>query len=193
MTHQPKRCRSYGLSLFALLTLVYPEKEKEDRKRKRGNLNVSFIFFFRCIYCFQSNFLFFWWDRYINYCINKKMEKDSLRASNNGATTSRSGGVDGLLRSSSEAARQTTTTTTSDFVPQWGNRKRLRCMKVQAKDDSAAAAQRTTARVDRRVVRADRELGQPGAATNSNHGNGYLNLRHRPCSPPMLPPQRVLR
>lgn len=117
------------------------------------------------------------------------MEKDSLRSSNNGSP-SRSGGAEGLLRSSSEAARQTTT---SDFVLQWGNRKRLRCMKVQVKDDSAATAHRTTARIDRRVVRVDRELGQHGAATNTNHGNGHLNLRHRPCSTPMPPPQRVLR
>ncbi|PKI34712.1 hypothetical protein CRG98_044890 [Punica granatum] len=118
------------------------------------------------------------------------MEKDSLRGSNNG-TPSRAGAGDGLLRSAtSDAARQAQS---SDFVLQWGNRKRLRCMKVQVKDDSAAPAHRTTARVDRRVVRADRDPSQPGTATNTNHGNGYLNLRHRPCSPPMPPPQRVLR
>ncbi|KAK4793424.1 hypothetical protein SAY86_023859 [Trapa natans] len=121
------------------------------------------------------------------------MEKDSLRSSSNG-TPSRSGGAEGLLRSSllEGTVRQTTTT---DFVLQWGNRKRLRCMKVQVKDDSVANAHRTTARVDRRVVRTDRDLGQHGAAsTNTNHGGvGYQNLRHRPCSPPIPPSQRVLR
>ncbi|XP_068653491.1 uncharacterized protein [Aristolochia californica] len=41
-----------------------------------------------------------------------------------------------------------------DFFLQWGNRKRLRCVKVQVKDDSK---EKTTVRVDRRVVRADKD------------------------------------
>nr|CAD1824286.1 unnamed protein product [Ananas comosus var. bracteatus] len=53
---------------------------------------------------------------------------------------------------------------------QWGNRKRLRCVKVHRKDDSAAAAaaadKLTTVaaaaiRVDRRVVRADKDSANP--------------------------------
>ncbi|KAI5312688.1 hypothetical protein L3X38_041862 [Prunus dulcis] len=58
-----------------------------------------------------------------------------------------------LLRASSDAIRRATTS--FDFVLQWGNRKRLRCMKIQVKDkgrdDSDAPVTRTTVRVDRRV------------------------------------------
>ncbi|XP_044463988.1 homeobox protein 10-like isoform X2 [Mangifera indica] len=129
------------------------------------------------------------------------MENSPLRSSNNGTSggitsngRDRSGGDGGLLRASPEMnTRQTIST---DFVLQWGNRKRLRCMKVQVKDDSAAPAHRTTVR----VVRTDKDTSnQPTAATaNSNgsnlHGNGYYsNLRQRPCSPPPPPPQRILR
>ncbi|EPS65349.1 hypothetical protein M569_09428, partial [Genlisea aurea] len=62
-----------------------------------------------------------------------------------------------LLRSETKSPA----TTSSDFVLQWGNRKRLRCMKVQVKDPSlknngsVINGQRATARVDRRVVRSD--------------------------------------
>ncbi|XP_068648321.1 uncharacterized protein [Aristolochia californica] len=41
-----------------------------------------------------------------------------------------------------------------DFFLQWGNRKRLRCVKVQVKDDGT---EKTTVRVGRRVVRADKD------------------------------------
>lgn len=107
------------------------------------------------------------------------------------------GGGDGslLLKASSDTIRQTTTS--SDFVLQWGNRKRLRCMKVQVKDDSSTPVQRTTVRVDRRVVRTDKDSSnQPTTApihTNPNHvhSNGYPNLRQRPSSPQQ--PQRILR
>lgn len=113
------------------------------------------------------------------------MDKDLLRSSNNGST-SKDGG---LLRSSSEINNRPTTS--SDFVLQWGNRKRLRCMKVQVKDNSAAPAHRTTVR----VVRTDKDTSnQPSTATtNHNISNGYFNLRQRLSSPPPPPPQRVLR
>eukprot|EP01018_Ginkgo_biloba_P028311 Gb_16055 [translate_table: standard] len=44
---------------------------------------------------------------------------------------------------------------------QWGNRKRMRCVKVQVKaemDTTAGLMKKTTIRVDRRVVRADKEV-----------------------------------
>ncbi|KAK8654813.1 hypothetical protein V6N13_107411 [Hibiscus sabdariffa] len=129
------------------------------------------------------------------------MEKDSSRSNNNngiGTSTNYSRdrtagagvGVDGgLLRSSSDPAKRTASS--SDFVLQWGNRKRLRCMKIQVKDGHSGQVNRTTVRVDRRVVRADKDSSnQP---TNNNHGNGYFNLRQRPASPQPPPPQRILR
>ncbi|XP_040997436.1 la-related protein Larp4B-like [Juglans microcarpa x Juglans regia] len=111
----------------------------------------------------------------------------------NGRETTGTDGTSLLRPAGSETITQTTS---SEFVLQWGNRKRLRCMKVQVKDnDPTAPAQRTTVRVDRRVVRADKDsLSQPGGG---NHGNGYLNLRQRhpsPQPPPPPPPsQRILR
>ncbi|XP_061374722.1 uncharacterized protein LOC133316941 [Gastrolobium bilobum] len=115
------------------------------------------------------------------------------------------GGGDGslLLRASSDTIRQSAT---SDLVLQWGNRKRLRCMKVvrtdKDKDDSSNPVQRTTVRVDRRVVRTDKDSSnRPTSITNNNNNNnynnhnqsnGYPNLRQRPTSPHQ-PPQRILR
>ncbi|KAL9678019.1 hypothetical protein QQ045_015857 [Rhodiola kirilowii] len=64
----------------------------------------------------------------------------------------------------------TTSSSSPDFVLQWGNKKRLRCMKFQTKPDSSDPAHRTTARVDRRVITID---------------------NRRTASPP--PPHRVLR
>lgn len=148
------------------------------------------------------------------------MEKDHLRINSHGSFVNNNlngrdrTAVDGslLLRARSEAAAVAVATrpqpTPSEFVLQWGNRKRLRCMKVQvkAKDVSAAApAHRTTVRVDRRVVRADKDSivtqnHQASSNHNLNQSNGYLNLRQRPISPqpPVLPPpsapsQRILR
>ncbi|XP_022997649.1 uncharacterized protein LOC111492516 [Cucurbita maxima] len=150
------------------------------------------------------------------------MEKDHLRINSHGSFVSNNlngrdrTAVDSslLLRARSEAAAAAVATrpqpTPSEFVLQWGNGKRLRCMKVQvkARDVSAAAApvHKTTVRVDRRVVRADRDSiirqnHQPSPIHNSNHSNGHLNLRQRPISPqpPTLPPpppapsQRILR
>ncbi|KAJ9168255.1 hypothetical protein P3X46_019803 [Hevea brasiliensis] len=120
------------------------------------------------------------------------MEKDSLKSNNNVNTNNTHKTGDDLLRAVSETTKQTT----SDFVLQWGNRKRLRCMKVQVKDDSNSSVHRTTVRVDRRVVRADKEASnQPSTTRNTNQSNGYLNLRQRPSSPqpPPPPPPRVLR
>ncbi|KAJ9701922.1 hypothetical protein PVL29_003926 [Vitis rotundifolia] len=130
----------------------------------------------------------------------KDMEKEGVKNNNNNSSINnnnnnhreRSGGADdgSLLRASSEPR-----STASDFVLQWGNRKRLRCMKIQVKDDSAPV-HKTTVRVDRRVVRADKDsLNQP-TTTAAATSNGYFNLRHRPSSPqppPPPPPQRVLR
>lgn len=124
------------------------------------------------------------------------MEKDPARLNNNNSNVCRgertSVGVgDGslLVRSSSDGLRQTTS---SDFGLQWGNRKRLRCMKVQAKDkgdDSSGPVNRTTVRVDRRVVRADKD------SANLPNSGGFLNLRQRPSTSPQPPPpsHRILR
>ncbi|KAK4388770.1 hypothetical protein Sango_2214000 [Sesamum angolense] len=107
-----------------------------------------------------------------------------------------------LLRSESRSAA----TSSSDFVLQWGNRKRLRCMKVQVKDHSnninngSGPAQRATARIDRRVVRSDlnnnsskdpnsNQLTSNNAGKSNGGTNGYLNLRQRPASPS----HRILR
>uniref|UniRef100_A0A803NP29 Uncharacterized protein n=1 Tax=Cannabis sativa TaxID=3483 RepID=A0A803NP29_CANSA len=73
------------------------------------------------------------------------MDKDSTRHhnhshNNNNIIRDRERiGEDGsvLLRASSDnTLRSQTTTSASDFVLQWGNRKRLRCMKVQTAHDS---------------------------------------------------------
>ncbi|KAL9260030.1 hypothetical protein AKJ16_DCAP10702 [Drosera capensis] len=77
---------------------------------------------------------------------------------------------------------------------QWGNRKRIRCMKIQVKgvDDSsstpAAVHRTTTVRVDRQVVRADHD------GSHQSNG-GHFNLRQRPTSPtrPHVYTQRILR
>ena len=135
------------------------------------------------------------------------MDKESsslVRSSNNNNSINicKPGGGEGSLvvRASSDSIRNTTT---SDLVLQWGNRKRLRCMKVQVKDkdkdDSSTPVQRTTVRVDRRVVRTDKDsLNKPPLGLNNNniahapnnhHSNGYPNLRQRPTSPQ----QRILR
>ncbi|XP_059274951.1 uncharacterized protein LOC132029660 isoform X2 [Lycium ferocissimum] len=91
---------------------------------------------------------------------------------------------EGLLLRSGHHQKETKSgaTTSSDFVLQWGNRKRLRCMK-------------RTGRVDRRVVRSDLNKdssNQQPATTNTAAGassNGYLNLRQRAASPS----HRILR
>ncbi|KAI3690662.1 hypothetical protein L2E82_48847 [Cichorium intybus] len=112
-----------------------------------------------------------------------------------------------LLRDRSQATNNNTTTSSSasDFVLQWGNRKRLRCMKVQqqqAKDKESAAAaiassgtppvgQRSiTTRVDRRVAKSPNHQNKETVTTNAvSNGHGYINLRQRSSSPA----HRVLR
>ncbi|CAL0322536.1 unnamed protein product [Lupinus luteus] len=102
-----------------------------------------------------------------------------------------------LLRASSD--------TTKDLVLQWGNRKRLRCMKVQVKDPNNPSnpVQRTTVRVDRRVARTDNKYSSNSTTpkpyhvnNNNNHhhnqSNGYPDLRQRQTSP-QQPTQRILR
>ncbi|KAF5743207.1 hypothetical protein HS088_TW09G01272 [Tripterygium wilfordii] len=108
------------------------------------------------------------------------MDRDSLR-SNNGL----------LLRASADTTKQTTS---SDFVLQWGTRKRLRCSKIQAKDDSTAPVQRTTVRTDRRVIRSDKDSSNHHNIAAFNHNRDvYLNLRQRQASPQAPPLPRVLR
>ncbi|KAM5565976.1 putative serine/threonine-protein kinase [Rosa sericea] len=118
------------------------------------------------------------------------MERDYVRHANINDTKNsrdRTGGDSSLLLRSSPDK-----TTTSEFVLQWGNRKRLRCMKIQVKDDSSGVpVTRTTVRVDRRVIRPDKDSSNQPSTTNNS--NGYLNLRQRPLSPQQPPPQRVLR
>lgn len=113
------------------------------------------------------------------------MEKESLtlRSITNG--NNRGGG--GLIRSSSDPAKPTSS---GDFGLHWGSRKRLRCMKIQVKDDQSGPTHRTTVRVDRRVVRAEKDSLNHN---NSNHSNGYFNLRQRPAPHQPPPPQRILR
>ncbi|RDX61998.1 hypothetical protein CR513_59712, partial [Mucuna pruriens] len=123
------------------------------------------------------------------------MDKESHNNHNHGNGSVRerdkSGGGDGpgslLVRGGSDGMRQSTT---SDLVLQWGNRKRLRCMKVQVKHDSSSnPVQRTTVR---RVVRTEKDssnirplplpLPIPSVTNNNNNNshnnqsNGYLNL-----------------
>ncbi|KAF1871726.1 hypothetical protein Lal_00020520 [Lupinus albus] len=106
-----------------------------------------------------------------------------------------------VLRENSDNKRQETT---SGLVLQWGNRKRLRCMKVQLKDHSST----TTVRLDRRVLQTDNNNNNNnnnnnGALNNNNkptvsfnitntqqnQSYGFSNLRQRPSSPH----QRILR
>ncbi|CAI9771737.1 unnamed protein product [Fraxinus pennsylvanica] len=97
---------------------------------------------------------------------------------------------DGLFLRSEEA--RSPSTASSDFGLQWGNRKRIRGMKSEVKDRngkngsaSLAPVQRTSARVDRRVIRSDTKHN----VKDSNPINGYSNLRQRPASPS----HRILR
>ncbi|KAK4785117.1 hypothetical protein SAY86_001806 [Trapa natans] len=112
------------------------------------------------------------------------MEKGPLRMGTSG-TLAGAGAAEGLLRSNLEAARHSTS---PDFVLQWGNRKRLRCMKVQGKDDSGIRPHRATVRVDRRVVRTDQDRCLARTSPNINHSNGHHNLRRRACWLPVAPP-----
>ncbi|XP_043703574.1 uncharacterized protein DDB_G0287625-like [Telopea speciosissima] len=96
---------------------------------------------------------------------------------------------EGLCRASTES-------TSTEFVLQWGNRKRLRCMKVQIKDDST---DKTTVRVDRRVVRADKDpststpTATATANNNNNNNSNHNNLNLRRLPPSSSSPHRILR
>ncbi|KAL4198486.1 hypothetical protein AMTRI_Chr03g140430 [Amborella trichopoda] len=67
----------------------------------------------------------------------------------------------------------------TDFLLQWGNRKRMRCIKIQTKEgvaDKDGLSKKTTIRVDRRVVRADKESApsRPSLSWKPN------SLHHQP-------------
>ncbi|GAB4854363.1 hypothetical protein Ancab_022949 [Ancistrocladus abbreviatus] len=127
------------------------------------------------------------------------MEKEVVthhhHSNGNGITTSlrqRHITGDSLLR------RQTLTPPppqSAEFVLRWGNRKRLRCMKIQVRDESNPV-HKTTVRVDRQLVRPDNSSGA-NASANLHHqtnGSGHFNLRQRPVSPAWPPPtHRILR
>ncbi|KZV37297.1 nuclear transcription factor Y subunit gamma-like [Dorcoceras hygrometricum] len=83
-----------------------------------------------------------------------------------------------------------TSTTSSEFVLQWGNRKRLRCMKIQTNKDSSSGSGRPVTRVNRRVIRSDLSKDPNWLQQiNAEKGNGNVNLRQRPPSPS----HRILR
>ncbi|KAF8396010.1 hypothetical protein HHK36_017621 [Tetracentron sinense] len=69
----------------------------------------------------------------------------------------------------------------TDFLLQWGNRKRLRCVKIKEEDISeksdGAGRKKTTSRVDRRVVTAEKEAPplQPNCL-NRNSDEATLRL-----------------
>ncbi|XP_075486707.1 uncharacterized protein LOC142526298 isoform X2 [Primulina tabacum] len=81
-------------------------------------------------------------------------------------------------------------TASSDFVLQWGNGKRLRCMKFQSNSKESSGSDQPMTRKDRRVIRSDlknhnsKDPNILHAAARKSHGtNGYINLRQRPASP----------
>lgn len=133
-----------------------------------------------------------------------------------------------LLRSATTSSNHNTssetrsrTTSPPDFVLQWGNRKRLRCMKFPVKDRCGAAGGaadnhingknyssagsfptlRTTVRIDRRVVRSDHNnkdsSSQPSSSTVTNHNNNSNNNANNGYlnlrQRPASPSQRILR
>ncbi|XP_073312941.1 uncharacterized protein [Primulina huaijiensis] len=81
-------------------------------------------------------------------------------------------------------------TASSDFVLQWGNGKRLRCMKFQSNSKESSGSGRPMTRKDLRVIRSDlknhnsKDPNILHAAAGKSHGiNGYIDLRLRPASP----------
>ncbi|KAG6420356.1 hypothetical protein SASPL_116881 [Salvia splendens] len=115
---------------------------------------------------------------------NAKPEPSSARSSEMERKNSHATNRDGSLSRSAA-------TTSSDFVLQWGNRKRLRCMKVHVKGATTndPPGSDPSKRVNRRVVRSDL-LNNNNNNTTKNpipnpptFTNGNLNLRHRPTSP----------
>lgn len=63
------------------LTLVYSERiRKQKKKRRESQLALkceilSFPFSFSDVFIIFNRVSFFWWDRYINYCINKRWKR----------------------------------------------------------------------------------------------------------------------
>ncbi|KAJ6382761.1 hypothetical protein OIU77_031229 [Salix suchowensis] len=104
-------------------------------------------------------------------------EKESLRSNNNGSTSN---------TTTHSSAQRTTLdphgqTTSSDFVLQWGNRKRLSNDNTDTSDHQP---------------RSTNNINSNSNSNNNNpttHSNGYFNLRQRPAPPPPPPPQRILR
>lgn len=123
---------------------------------------------------------------------NKEDLKEIIMEKQHQHINSNNNNREGVLRSITTDQTKPPVTTSSQFVLQWGNRKRLRCMKVQVKEDNnnnndlqhhqLPPGPRIRARVDRQVVR-------PDPTGNLNQSNGHLNLRPRPASPA----HRVLR
>ncbi|OVA06362.1 Protein of unknown function DUF1639 [Macleaya cordata] len=79
-----------------------------------------------------------------------------------------------------------------DFPLQWGSRKRLRCMKVkdedvtEKSDGAGVVRKKITSRIDRRVVRADKETPPPISPNRfiNNKSNGLSEHRKsQSCSP----------
>ncbi|KAM7258756.1 hypothetical protein ACFE04_014497 [Oxalis oulophora] len=108
------------------------------------------------------------------------------RPTNNNNNNNNSNNWNCSISKSDDVLRDTNNnkTTPSDFGFQWGNRKRLRCMKVQAKDGSTTPINR----VVRRDNNKDTSTTCLNHSTTNGNGNGNFNLRQRPS-----PPQRVLR
>lgn len=68
-----------------------------------------------------------------------------------------------------------------DFLLQWGNRKRLRCVKIKDEDaseksdgggGSSVIRKKTTSRIDRRVVRTDKDTPPPPSPYRLPNKNG---------------------
>lgn len=81
-----------------------------------------------------------------------------------------------------ENERKSNSVRESDFLLQWGNRKRLRCLKVKEEESNGVIKKKITSRVDRRVIRTDKEKDLPSAVHNSHKnggGDGVMKQRSR--------------
>ncbi|XP_022872060.1 homeobox protein 2-like [Olea europaea var. sylvestris] len=105
----------------------------------------------------------------------------------NNPASNRDGGL--LQRSESKSG----VTTSSDLFLQWGNRKRLRCMKVQGKEHSNNEAAPRVNRTTTRVIRSDLNKDSANSNQQNNNKNVYLNLRQQRPSSPSHHHQRILR
>lgn len=68
-----------------------------------------------------------------------------------------------------EKNRETCRPPDQDLVLQWGNRKRMRCVKVQVNSGMEVKVKRTAFRVDRRLIRAEKEKEAPQTANCVKH------------------------